>query len=142
KRAADAEPGDAVGLQLLDRLTLEDDIARGRGNNPAEHVEERSLAGAVGTDHTEDLAGAHLQADIVHRREAGEPPRKVTDLQHRSVRYLPRSEGAATANAARATHSCRRRAARAARTASAAPASRRKSDFDNPGRSGTAPAAP
>ena len=96
KGASDAEPRDPVGLQLLDRLALEDDLARGARDRTAEQVEECRLAGAVRADHAEDLAGTHLEADVVHRGQAGEPACEVTDLQHTSARWPRRSECASS----------------------------------------------
>jgi hypothetical protein len=49
---------------------------RGAGRRrlqPAQHLDERRLAGAVGTEQAHDLARAHLEAHLVHGREGPEP---------------------------------------------------------------------
>ena len=47
--------------------------ARGRRLQSTQHLDEGGLAGAVGAEETEDLAGPHGEADLVHRGERAEP---------------------------------------------------------------------
>ena len=46
-----------------------------------EEIEHRGLAGAVRSDEPEDLAGPHLEADIVDGDEAAEPSLRTADLE-------------------------------------------------------------
>ena len=51
------------------------------GWKPGEHVEERRLAGAVGAEEAEDLAGRDLEADVRQGGDAAEVHRDVADHQ-------------------------------------------------------------
>jgi hypothetical protein len=53
---------DLVGLQAVDLLAVEQDVARGGAEAAADEVEQRALAGAVGADDGHALAGLHRQA--------------------------------------------------------------------------------
>src|SRR5437773_1241950 len=54
----------------------------GLGHQEAvEHVEERRLAGAVGADHAEDLALAHLEAHVGERLKTQEGLRDAAYLE-------------------------------------------------------------
>ena len=46
----------------------------------AEHVDRRRLAGAVGPEEPEDLAGGDLEADAAHRLDLVEGLAQVVDL--------------------------------------------------------------
>src|SRR6267143_1118377 len=49
------------------------DAAERRLVDPCDAVEERRLAGPVGSDQGEDLAGRNIEAHVVHRDETAEP---------------------------------------------------------------------
>ena len=53
----------------LRRFTQNGEGARGRGREPQDHVEERGLAGAVGTQQGDDLAALDLEVDAGHRMD-------------------------------------------------------------------------
>ncbi len=55
-------------------LALEGDLARGRPQHTGHQVEDGALAGAVGADQADDLARAHVEADIVDGNEPAERP--------------------------------------------------------------------
>ena len=83
ERAGDASCGHLVGIQADDRLPLENDVA-GRGrHHGADGVEQSGLAGAVGADDRDDLAGVHLHRQAVQGLEATELDLEVADLQQR-----------------------------------------------------------
>ena len=50
---------------------------------PADHVEQRRLAGAVGADDADDLQLADLEGDVAQRLHATEADRGALDLKHR-----------------------------------------------------------
>ena len=50
----------------------------------AEHVDRRRLAGAVGPEEAEDLAGGDLEADAAHGLDLAEGLAQVVDLDRRS----------------------------------------------------------
>ncbi len=70
--AADAERGDAVARRLEQRAPLEADRAAVEAIEPGQAVEQRRLAGAVGPDQAEDLAGRDVERDAVERDDAAE----------------------------------------------------------------------
>src|SRR5262249_40923300 len=49
----------------------------------AQHIEERRLAGAVGTDKAADLPAIDAKGDPVQRDDAAEPDRKPVDTEER-----------------------------------------------------------
>jgi hypothetical protein len=62
KAARQASPGDLVGRQAVDAPAVQLDLA-GRGREaPADHVEQRGLAGAVRTDDRVARARGHVEA--------------------------------------------------------------------------------
>src|SRR4029077_17097713 len=63
--SADADLGDAVGRPPEHRLALEQDFAALGGVEPADTVEQRRLAGAIGADEAEDLALFERERDAV-----------------------------------------------------------------------------
>src|ERR687891_737815 len=60
------------------------DPARGRADEPAEHVEERGLAGAVGSDQAA-RAGGEVERHRVDRHDAAEADGEVLHLDHRAI---------------------------------------------------------
>ena len=59
-----------VGRQAVDAFAVEADRAGVGRKHAGDHVEQRGLAGAVGTDQREDRAGRHLEAHVVDREQA------------------------------------------------------------------------
>ena len=69
----DGQAGEVLAVELTVPASV-------RGH--AEHaVEERGLAGAVGTDQADPLAFVDVDADVVERDDAGEPLGDVADLE-------------------------------------------------------------
>src|SRR2546422_5483915 len=81
--AADTAATDCARAQTVDRSPAVADLARVGQQEAVQHVEERGLAGAVRSDHADDLAGAHAEAHVVERAEAEERPR---DADRKSTR--------------------------------------------------------
>ncbi|MGX1297675.1 hypothetical protein AB7M75_007583 [Bradyrhizobium ottawaense] len=83
--AGDAELGDVVRRLFGDILILEEDAARGRPVDPRDQVEDRALAGAVGTDNREDLALLDRERDRVDRFQPSEMQRQIlgAEIAHR-----------------------------------------------------------
>src|SRR5213594_283190 len=84
--AADAEVGDAVRRQRQQRAVAEADVPPLWRVEPAQAVEQRRLAGAVGADEPDDLALGHVEGDAVERDDASEADGEITDGENR----LPR----------------------------------------------------
>ena len=80
---------DLMGLEPRDAAVVEQDLAVDRAQQAGQRPHDGGLAGAVGADHGDRLAGPHLERDVVqHRRRAiagGELERR----QHRIARTLP-----------------------------------------------------
>src|SRR4030095_2023064 len=94
KRLGDPEPVDLLGLEPADIPAAEPDAARGWHVEPRDHVEERGLAGAVGSDHREDLPGLDGEAHARERRKGAEALGDTVDLEDYAVarhRRQPRS---------------------------------------------------
>jgi hypothetical protein len=72
-------------------------------------VEDRGLAGAVGPDHREHLAGPDLERDAVERGHAAEPQRHVLDREQRLGGRLPRRRLGRGLGNAQPLHRLRRR---------------------------------
>jgi hypothetical protein len=53
------------------------------GDQPEDHVQGGGLAGAVGAEQADDLAGADREADAVHGGDRPEPLADVTDVEDR-----------------------------------------------------------
>ena len=66
--AGDAEAGPLVGLEAGHVGAVEEDPARVEGLQPADGVEARGLAGAVGADQAGDAAGVDRQVDAAAAR--------------------------------------------------------------------------
>ena len=63
-----------AALDRIERTAEEFDASRRRRDRSAEHLQQRRLAGAVGTDDREHLAGLHFDRDAVqHRARPGYP---------------------------------------------------------------------
>jgi hypothetical protein len=65
-----------------DRLAAEGDRAAIGADDVGDHADERGLAGAVGPEQGEDLAGADVEADVVDDRAAVVDLADVADLEH------------------------------------------------------------
>ena len=61
KGAADAEIGDLMGRSSQDRIAVKQDIARGRGVEAAQAVEQGRLARAVRADEPDDQAAVEIE---------------------------------------------------------------------------------
>ena len=70
--AGEPEPCDAMRGPALDRLTLEYDASAVKLVMPAHHIDQRRLAGAIGSEQAEDLSTIDIQIDPVERLNAGE----------------------------------------------------------------------
>jgi hypothetical protein len=92
--AADAGVADAIGPQPRDHLAVETDGAGVGRKCAGDHVEDRGLARAVGTDQGVDGAGRHGEADVVHRPQAAEALAQPVDLQARAAHGEPLMIGA------------------------------------------------
>ena len=98
--ADQAEVGDLVRLQSVERRPAIADGAVGRIQKAGDDVEGRGLAGAVGPDQADDLALADRK---IHVRERNEPPEMHGDLldlqcrcgsRHHACSLASRSENA------------------------------------------------
>jgi hypothetical protein len=63
---------DAMPRPIENRASLEEDVTAIGRVESAGAIEECRLAGAIGTDQTEDGAGRHIKADAVERYDAAE----------------------------------------------------------------------
>ena len=71
--------GDLVAPQLAqgllvggqDVLALQEDLPGGRLDEPGEAADQGRLAGAGQPHHDEHLAGSDIEAEVVHRGDAG-----------------------------------------------------------------------
>src|SRR5207247_1534914 len=93
ERAGHAAGGDRVGRAGQQGFALERDRPSRRMVDPRDAVEERRLAGPVGTDHGERLARREREADPGERRDAAEVERDVTDLEQVSHRLVAAAGG-------------------------------------------------
>src|SRR5206468_8024759 len=81
--ARETEPADRV-RRLPGHVVAREDDAAGFGPVVAgDHVEERRLAGAVGADDPEDLAGRHRDAHLGHGGETAEALRDALECEDR-----------------------------------------------------------
>ncbi len=87
KGAGDAAPHPARRQEPGNILAVEQDMARIRHKEPADHVEKGGLAGAVRADHRAQLSGLDRHRDAVDRDETAEPARDIVDFEqaHRAV---------------------------------------------------------
>jgi hypothetical protein len=72
ERPRDAALGDLIRLEPGERLAVEDELAFVLLIDAGQHVEQASLAGAVGADQPVDLAVADREADIRERMHPAE----------------------------------------------------------------------
>src|SRR5258708_3947881 len=86
ERAADAKSRDPVRRLAGDRAALPADVAPVQPVDPADAVEQRRLAGAIGTDDSDDLALPHPELDTVDRSHATDLLGDVPQLQLRRGR--------------------------------------------------------
>jgi hypothetical protein len=70
-----------VGGEASDRRTVEPDAPRRRPLQTDDDLQERALAGPVGTDDGDDLAVVDPERDAVDGREAAVALRDRIDLQ-------------------------------------------------------------
>ena len=75
----------------------EADLARARRQRSGDQVEHGALAGAVGTDQADDLAGLDLEADIVDGDQAAEALDGAVDSEQRRTRPAAASAAAGAA---------------------------------------------
>ena len=64
KGSRDAPLENLMGTLPQDRFAVKQHISRSNPIHPGEHVENRGLAGPVGTDQTEDFTIGQLKAQI------------------------------------------------------------------------------
>ena len=81
--AGNAELGAPVRRQPRDVVTVEHDAAAGRRQHAGDGVEQRGLAGAVGTDDGAALAARDGQADAVDRAQGVEGDDHIGKCQDR-----------------------------------------------------------
>ena len=97
------EPGPFVGAEEGDVLAEQQNLAVVRFDEPGDDVEDRGLAGPVGSDEPEDLTIADTERDAVDGGDAAEALLDIAQLQRgRRLRRLgglvdpdPRGEGSA-----------------------------------------------
>src|SRR6266581_4423564 len=98
--AGDAEGGDVGRLEVRPVLAVENDPSLVRMVEATDRVEQRGLAGAVGTDDGQDLAVTDPQAHLVQRHERAEADADARYLEERarvgSRHGLTESPGTAT----------------------------------------------
>ena len=87
--AAHAQPGDLMRGRVGDRLAFEQDVAGLVLVQPAQAVEQRGLAGAVGADQAADVAALHIEAHAVEGDDAAEAHGHATHAEQgfRAVRH-------------------------------------------------------
>src|ERR1700738_5131845 len=85
KHHAETLARDLVRGQAGDVFALEDDIACRRAFDAHDRLHRGRLAGAVRADQTENLAGAHLEAQVLNGGEATEALDQAADFENGSV---------------------------------------------------------
>jgi hypothetical protein len=78
RRAIAARPTGAA------HLAVEQDLAGGRLDDARHALDQRRLAGAVGTEQAVDLARLHVEVDALERAHAGELLDEPADLEDRA----------------------------------------------------------
>src|SRR5207302_2582015 len=81
ERAADAEPGDAMGRHARDRGSIPADVAAVQPVQAADAVEQGGLARAIGADDADDVALGDLECDAVDGSDATESLGDLPQLQ-------------------------------------------------------------
>ena len=85
--------------QAVDALAAQRHLAARGRQHAGDEVEGGRLAGAVRADQAEDLAGAHLEADVVDRHQAAELLAHRLHVEHHlAVRRAARARAAAAAS--------------------------------------------
>jgi hypothetical protein len=82
ERARDPHARQPVGADRLQLLALERNRARIGLHESADHVEQRCLAGAIGTDDPQHLAGADLGRDVLESGDAAEGDGDIARGEH------------------------------------------------------------
>ena len=82
----DAEFCDFLRRRVVDVLAVHRDGAAGGGEHAGDQVEGGALAGAVGADQGDDLAGLDVEGNVVDGDHAAELLSRVVDLQQRAGR--------------------------------------------------------
>src|SRR6185295_15082784 len=88
---ADAEVDDPVRGLPGELVPFEPDRARVGDERTREQVEDRALAGSVGSDQPEDLTRLDRERDLIHGDEAAEALGQPFDGQHVTVTRWARS---------------------------------------------------
>ena len=90
---------DPVQVGPLHRVAEDRHVTRVGPVDVQQHADQRGLAGAVGAEQPEDLAGVHLQAHVAHRAHIAEGLADLLDREDRAHRVAtttprpPRSLG-------------------------------------------------
>ena len=79
----DAEPGRVLRAVDRDLLPVRVHLALVHRVDPGDALDERRLAGAVVADERHDLAGPHLEVDVVEREDRAEALRDASRLEPR-----------------------------------------------------------
>ena len=82
ERACNAEPGNAIRRQAIDALVAIPDLAGARPMHAGDEIDQRRLAGAVGTDQADDLTRPQFERDVVDGDQAAEAAGYVGEPQH------------------------------------------------------------
>ena len=90
KGAAEAKRRHGVAWQAGGVGAGEGHAPLARPVDPADDVEERGLAGAIGADQPTDLAFLHREGDAAHRRDAAEAHHDIAHLKQRQAMLLRR----------------------------------------------------
>src|SRR5262249_25148094 len=101
----DAEAADALGPRAGDVGPVEHDPPLVGMEHAADAVEERGLAGAVGSDQPHDLAWLDGERDVTVGHEPSDAPGARLDLEQRGHRAQALTEEAGARPRRRAAHS-------------------------------------
>ena len=85
-------PGHFIRGQAGDILTPEDHLARCRGIDPVDDVEQGGFAGAVGADESQDLALGQIKGDVGQGLEAAEALGDILNLEYHSSTFCKRGK--------------------------------------------------
>jgi hypothetical protein len=78
---ADPATCDVGGSTSVEPLAIKSDLPRRRRKDRGQEVEERRLAGPIGSDDANDLAARDVKVDAVDRRQSAEPLGQSADAQ-------------------------------------------------------------
>src|SRR5262249_2038425 len=81
KRAAEAEPRALKGREPVDGFTKQQDVARGRGDHAADHIEERGFPCPVRPDDRFDLSPADPEIEIVDGLQSAKATCKAAHIE-------------------------------------------------------------